>query len=321
MPPVPPWVSDPAGPPASEIVSLYWIMFAAAVVVLAIVDGALIYSGIKFRERPGRAAQQFHGHNVLELAWTVIPTIIVVTVSVLSFQRLLVLNDVNTGAEMTIKAEGRQWSWTYSYPEQPMFRLQDGSFLRGAEELHIPANTKIRLELSATDVIHSFWVPKVGGKMDAVPGRHTALWLQADRPGTYKGQCAEFCGDGHADMLITLVVHPKGEYGAWAATALEEADRLNDPVTKAGRELFLSLACAGCHTVQGTAARGKVAPRDLTRIASFQDIAGVLRPVNEENLKRWIKDPPAVKPGTQMPSLGLDDATIAKIVQWLLTLK
>ncbi|MEK7285006.1 MAG: cytochrome c oxidase subunit II transmembrane domain-containing protein, partial [Chloroflexota bacterium] len=89
MPPVPPWVSDPAGPPASEIVSLYWIMFAAAVVVLAIVDGALIYSGIKFRERPGRAAQQFHGHNVLELAWTVIPTIIVVTVSVLSFQRLL----------------------------------------------------------------------------------------------------------------------------------------------------------------------------------------------------------------------------------------
>ena len=179
----------------------------------------------------------------------------------------------------------------------------------------------MRVELSAKDVIHSFWVPSIGGKKDAVPGRATELWIQADKPGTYKGQCLEFCGDGHADMLITLVAHPVSDYDAWAVAAVKDANRLIDPLTKVGHDTFLSLACVGCHTVKGTTAGGKIGP-ELTHVASQKSIAGgVLSPVDEANLTRWIKDPPAVKPGTKMPNYNLSDQQIHDIVQWLLTLK
>lgn len=322
MPVLPPWVSDPAGPVAREIVPLYWIMFGAAVVVLAIVDGALIWSGIRFRERPGVPAKQFHGHNLLELAWTVIPTIMVVTFSILSFQKLLILNDVDTGADMTIKVHARQWTFTFEYPKEQMFLLKDGSPLQAAQDLHIPVNTKVKLELTSADVIHSFWVPNLGGKKDAVPGRTTTLWLEADRPGQYKGQCFEFCGDGHADMLIQVTAHPKNEYAAWAKQAVEQAGQGIDTDTAKGRQLFLSLACAGCHTIQGTSAVGKVGP-DLSHIAKdpSHKLAGTSLTVNANDLHTWIKDPQKVKPGTVMPTLGLDDATVDEIVKYLLTLK
>lgn len=323
MPVLPPWVSDPAGPVAREIVPLYWFMFAAAVIVLVIVDGGLIWAGIRFRERPGVQAKQFHGHNVLELVWTVIPTLMVITFAVLSFQRLLLINDVDSGAQMTVQVHARQWTFTFEYPKEQPFTLRDGSPLQAAQELNIPVNTKVKLEITSQDVIHSFWVPNLGGKKDAVPGRTTTLWLEADRPGAFKGQCFEFCGDGHADMLITVVAHPKGEYAAWAAGAVKAAESTSDPATKEGRELFQSLPCAGCHTVAGTTAQGKVGP-DLSNIAGQgpnKKIAGVLGPLNAENLHRWIKDPQGVKPGTIMPGLGLDDATIDKVVSWLLTLK
>ncbi len=319
-----PWPNDPQGPVARTIADLYWIMFACAVVVLAIVDGAIIYSGIKFRERPGRVAQQFHGHNMLELTWTIIPTIMVVSFSVLSWQKLDFINNSRGGdVGMVIQAEGAQWTWNFTYPRDDRFRLKDGTtYLTGAQELHIPVGTKVRIELSAKDVIHSFWVPSLGGKKDAVPGRATDLWIQADKPGTYKGQCLEFCGDGHADMLISLVAHPVNEYAAWIDEAKREAERFSAPETARGRELFRSLACAGCHTVRGlTAGRFPGAP-ELTNLASKKSIAGgVLSPVNEENLKRWISDPPAVKPGTQMPKLALSEQQVTDLVNFLLVLK
>src|SRR5712691_11099174 len=159
-----PWPNDPQGPQAKVIADLYWIMFVAAVGVLAIVDGAIIYAGIKFRERPGHVAKQFHGHNFLELTWTVIPTIMVVTFSVLSFQKLGDINDTQAGVEMTIPTQGQQWSWTFTYPKDDRFKLLDGTYLQMSEELHIPVNTKVLIKLSSVDVIHSFWVPNIGGK-------------------------------------------------------------------------------------------------------------------------------------------------------------
>jgi len=317
-----PWPNDPQGPQAKTIAELYWIMFAAAVVVLAIVDGALIYAGIRFRERPGRVAQQFHGQNLLELTWTVIPTLMVVSFSVLSWQKLDFINNTRGGdVGMVIQAQGQQWQWQFSYPHDDRFKLRDGGYLVQGEELHIPVGTKVRIELSSKDVIHSFWIPSIGGKKDAVPGRPTELWIEADKPGTYKGQCLEFCGEGHADMLITLVAHPVSDYATWATDAVKEVDRLSDPATQKGKETFLSLACVGCHTVKGTQASGKIGP-ELTHVASKPSIAGgVLSPVNEANLTRWISNPPAVKPGTVMPNLGLSEAQVHDIVQWLLTLK
>jgi len=323
-----PWVVAPMGPLAREIQPVYWYLFICAVAVFLIVDGGLVFAALRFRERPGHVPKQFHGHNLLELTWTVIPTLMVISFSVVSFQRLSVINDTTSNTEMTVRAIGRQWSWTYVYPKEDRFRLQSGSYLEGSEVLHIPVGTKVRLELQADDVIHSFWVPQLGGKKDAVPGRATDMWIQADRPGTYKGQCVEFCGDGHADMLIQLVAHPKDEYAAWAQSAIREANLLDDPATRAGRELFRSNACAGCHVIQGLTT-GRVGP-DLTHVANPElnrdGLAGVL-PVNVpaeqlvENLVRWTTDPPAVKPGTAMPKLPLSEADIRAISQFLATRK
>src|SRR6266850_483011 len=317
-----PWVNDPQGPQARSVSDLYWIMFVAAGVVLAIVDGGIIYAGIKFRERPGHVAKQFHGQNFLELTWTVIPTLMVVSFSVLSWQKLDFINNTRGGdVGMVIQAEGSQWQWTFSYPHEDRYKLIDGTYLRASEELHIPVGTKVRVELSAKDVIHSFWVPSISGKKDAVPGRATELWIQADKAGTYKGQCLEFCGDGHADMLITLVAHAPSDYVAWIPQAVKEANIPLDPKTAVGRQLFLSLACAGCHTIKGTTAGGKVGP-ELTHLMSKKSIAGgALSPVNEENLKKWISNPPAVKPGTIMPKLDLSQQQIDDIVLFLQTLK
>ena len=317
-----PWPLDPRGPQAESISVLYWIMFACAVVVLAIVVGALTYSGIKFRDRPGHVARQFHGQNTLELVWTVVPTLMVISFTALSWNRLNFLNDVNSDVAMTVKVEGRQWSWNFTYPDSPTFKLQDGTALQAGEQLDIPVGQKIKLELTAKDVIHSFWVPNIGGKKDAVPGHTTFLWIQADKPGTYRGQCFEFCGDGHADMLITIVAHPQDEYATWAADAVKQANLLNDPKTAAGRNAFLTGPCAGCHTVKGTTAAGKVGP-ELTHIASKANIAGVLSPVNQENLTKWVRNAPSIKPGIVMPKFEgvLPDDQIDAIVQWLLTLK
>jgi cytochrome c oxidase subunit 2 len=316
-----PWPLDPRGAQAESISGLYWILFAAAALVLIIVVGALTYSGIKFRERPGHVARQFHGHNGLELIWTVVPTIMVIGFTGLSWGRL---NDINNydNAAMTIKVEGAQWAWAFTYPDQPMFKLQDGTTLEAGEQLDIPVGQKILLELTAKDVIHSFFVPNIGGKKDAVPGHTTMLWIQADRPGTYKGQCTEFCGEGHADMLITVVAHPQNEYAAWAKDAVTLANLLRDPKTAVGRDAFVSGPCAGCHTVKGTKAAGKVGP-ELTHIASKPNIAGLLSPVNQENLTKWVRNAPSIKPGIVMPKFegALPDDTINAIVQWLLTLK
>jgi cytochrome c oxidase subunit 2 len=315
------WPLDPRGVQAESIAFVYWVLFAFAVVVLAIVVGALTYSGIKFRDRPGRVAQQFHGSNTLELVWTIVPTLMVISFTALSWDRLNLINDVDTNAAMTVKVEGTMWAWAFTYPDQQMFKLKDGSTIITGERLDIPVGQKIKLELTAKDVIHSFWVPNIGGKKDAVPGHTTTMWIQADEPGTYKGQCTEFCGDGHADMLITVVAHPANEFATWAAEEVAFQERLQDPATTAGREAFLAGACAGCHLVKGTRAVGRIGP-ELTNIASKPTIADVL-PMNEENLRRWVRNAPALKPGVLMPKFegALPDDQINAIVQWLLVLK
>jgi cytochrome c oxidase subunit 2 len=322
-----PWPNDPQGPLARSIADLYWIMFAAAIVVLAIVVGALVVSGIRFRERPGHQARQYHGNNLLELIWTVVPTLMVVSFSVLSYQRLALVNDADSGSAMTVKAEGQQWVWNFQYPSETRFQLTDKSYLSQQAELHILVGEKVKIELSSKDVIHAFYVPKLGGQKDAVPGRDTTTWLQADRPGTYNGQCIEFCGTGHADMLITVVAQNPTDYGAWLTTALKDANRFSDPAVAKGKQCFTTLACAGCHTIQGLT-NAKIGP-DLTHIASQKtpigSVAGL--DVNEANLIKWISNAPSLKPGVVMPVFSnkaggpLDDATISSIVQFLLTLK
>src|SRR5256885_11443619 len=143
-----PWPNDPQSPMARSIADLYWVMFGAAIIVLAIVVGALVVAGIRFRERPGHQARQYHGNNLLELIWTIVPTLMVISFSVLSFQRLTLVNDVDSGVAMTVKAEGKQWVWNFQYPADAGFKLSDGTYLTAAEELHVPVRQKVKIELS-----------------------------------------------------------------------------------------------------------------------------------------------------------------------------
>jgi cytochrome c oxidase subunit 2 len=314
------WPLDPRGPIAESIGFVYWVLFAAAVVVLAIVVGALTYSGVKFRERPGHVAQQFHGQNTLELVWTVVPTLMVISFTVLSWDRLNFINNVDDAA-MTVKVEATQWAWAFTYPDEPTYKTKYGTTLTTGD-LDIPVGQKVKLELTARDVIHSFWIPNLGGKKDAVPGHTTTMWIQANSAGTYKGQCTEFCGDGHADMLLTVNAHAPDEYANWVRDAVALQELREDPATKVGRDAFVTGQCAGCHTVKGTSASGKVGP-ELTEFASGPDVAGVLTPVNAENTERWVRNAPALKPGVLMPKFEgvLPDDTIDAIVNFLLTLR
>src|SRR2546428_789339 len=198
-------------PATSDVIDLYWAMFAIAAVILLIVEGGIIASVILFRQRPGHAARAFHGNTLLEFTWTIIPAIIVLGLSAFSFKSLSTLTNT-ADAQMTIEVTGREWVWSFKYP--------DG--LTVTTEAHIPLNTKIRFTITSIDVIHSFWVPRLSGKMDAVPGvAPNAIWIEATEAGAYSGQCTEFCGLGHADMLAKIVAEPQDAYQKWlAATTL-----------------------------------------------------------------------------------------------------
>lgn len=317
-----PWINNPAGTLAREVQPVYWTLFFFAVIVLLIIDGGIVWSALRYRDRPGHLAKQFHGHNMLELTWTIVPTILVIFFSVLSFQKLQLINDTATDADMVVQAEGKQWTWVYQYPKEDRFRLQNGEYLSAAEEIHVKVGEKVRIELSSPDVIHSFFVQQIGGKKDAVPGRKTEVWVRAERPGVYKGQCAEFCGDGHADMLIVLHAHDEAGYAQWLREAIEFANLLRDPAVARGREIFEAQACAGCHRIEGTRAGGRIGP-ELTHIASKDNIAGLpdLDPSNVEDLKAWISDPQGLKPGTAMPKVPLTPEELDAVAKFLAVLK
>jgi cytochrome c oxidase subunit 2 len=191
---------------------------------------------------------------------------------------------------------GNQWWWEVRYPDEDVVT---------ANELHIPVGVPVTVNLTTDDVIHSFWVPRLTDKMDLIPGRTNALWFQADEPGTYLGECAEYCGLQHAWMQFRVIAVPQEEFGAWldgqreAATAPQPESLLQE-----GQQLFLGSACVYCHTVRGTNASGQFGP-DLTHLASRQTLAAGRLENNLGNLTAWIVDPQAIEPGTVMPTLGV----------------
>lgn len=206
----PPSPLDPASPSARAIAYLHNVTLWIAGVVFLIVGSLLIYSLVRFRRRSPddpEPDQSFHGSAVLETIWTVIPVGILVTLVVLTFQTLKE-TDPNRPTDMTVRAVGRQWLWEFQYPE---YNIQTTG------ELRVPVNTDIKVELTSDDVIHSFWVPQLGGKKDAVPGYLTTTWFRAEREGTYHGQCAEYCGLGHSAMPMTVVVMDQAGFDNWVA--------------------------------------------------------------------------------------------------------
>lgn len=294
----------PAGEDAAAIANLFWVMAAGTVVIWLIVMGITVYAVLgKKRPKTERFADRF-----ILIGGVAFPT---VTLAALLIFGLALLPDWvrSDRPDLRIHVTAEQYWWRVAY------EMTDGSVVNTANELHLPAGQTAEFVLTSTDVIHSFWIPNLGGKMDVIPGR-TNLWrLKPTETGVYRGVCAEFCGPSHALMAFPVVVHEPDEFETWlvgeAATA----------TASAGHELFISAGCGACHAVRGTSAGGAVGP-DLTHFASRRTMAAGTLPINADSLQSWLLDPSHLKPDVRMPGYASLDATERDaLVTYLLDLK
>ena len=296
---------EPKSDAAQRTHDLYILLTVLASLVGAGVLAALIYALWRFRARPGRVAAQFHDHTGVEIAWTLIPAAILVVITVPSVLATVQADRDPDDDALRITVTGHQWWWEVEYEGLGL----DGGTLATANELHVPVGQQVAITLEAEDVIHSFWVPQLVGKLDALPGRTAALEpFTPSEVGVYYGQCTEFCGIAHAMMRFRVIVETLGEFERWAS-ALQTPPAQPAGLAAQGQGLFLSAGCIVCHTIAGTAAQGKIGP-DLTRFGSRLTLGAGILENSEENLRDWIYDLRALKPVTDdggvrfMPSFG-----------------
>jgi cytochrome c oxidase subunit 2 len=308
------FLNHPEGPIARKADSIWDITFFIAVVVFVIVEGLLVYSLVRFRHKPGRQAKDFHGNTRLEVTLALIPTLILIGLAVPTVNTLFdVAREPEGALQVTVTA--KQFWWQYDYTDLGVTT---------ANELVIPAGVPVFLRIEADDVIHSFWVPRLAGTQDAVPGRTNTLVLEADDPGQrYMGQCKEFCGLSHANMRLLVYTKTQGEFDEWVAEQAADAQPATGAAAR-GEQIFLEAGCVNCHAVRGTEAEGATAP-DLTHFGSRTTFAGaIFKLANEEEdgeLAAWLRNPPAVKPGALMPDYGLTEDQIQSLVTYLMSLK
>jgi cytochrome c oxidase subunit II len=319
----------PVGESAKEADHLLKLVLIVAGLVFVLVEGGIVVFVIKFRRRSeNEAPVQTHGNTRAEFIWTLIPAVVLAIVAFPTIKGIFAFAKEPTGDVLQVKVVGKQWWWQYTYPG---LGAQPGTDLVTANELHMPTGKPVRLKMTSDDVIHSYWVPKLSGKQDVVPGHETSLTFQTDTPGTYLGQCAEYCGLSHALMRLTVVVQKPAEFEAWLEQQRHTPDApVSNSLAARGKDLFLNGrsggtfpgggACASCHTVAGTDAKGITGP-NLTHISSRATFAGAIFRTNTENLTRWLKDPPKEKPGSIMPKLGLTDDEIRALIAYLETLR
>lgn len=362
-------MSNLEGPDARNVDRLWDLVFPIATVIFFLVQGLIIYIVIKFRARSvDDQPVQVHGNAKAEIGWTIAPALILAVVGVFTVVTVFDINKRAEGADvLKVKVIGHQWWWEYDYPDQGF---------QTANELVIPAGRQVELEMTSADVIHSFWPPKLAGKVDVVPGRVNYMRVQADRPGDYSGQCAEYCGLSHANMLLRVIALSAADFDEWVenqqseaveppttttttaattattepgsdagtdgattgatgptagtslATEEEETPVGEDPDLDAaiGAELFISKGCSGCHAINGLeGANGALGP-NLTHLYSRKRFAGAVFELNNKNMRRWLRDPPAMKPmnpdnGMGMPNLGLSEDEITQLIAYLERLK
>jgi cytochrome c oxidase subunit II len=310
---------DPAGIQALRIENLWWLMFWVAVGVWLLVIGVLAIGAARARSAaqsdpplPLGSDKRLLGGVAAATTMTVITLFGLLLASVVTGRAVSSQRD-ETG--LVIHVRPYQWWWDveYQHPD-PSQRV------RTSNELHLPIGRTVAIKLTGTDVIHSFWIPALHGKMDAIPGHESYLWLKADRAGIYRGQCAEFCGYQHAHMAFTVVAEASDDFERWIQMQRLPASPPDSPLTKRGFDLILQRPCAMCHQILGTQAGGRSAP-DLTHIASRRTLGAGTLPFTRDNLKRWIADPQNFKPGIRMPSVGLSPDELDAVVSYLERLK
>jgi cytochrome c oxidase subunit 2 len=314
---------DPAGPQAGRISTLWWIFFGTTATIYVIVQICMLVAALRKRQTepqppppmPIDPARERRVNRVI--SWLVGMTAVVLFA--------LLLSEFITGRklyaftsspnQLEIKIIGHQWWWEVRY-EDPV----RSNMVITANEIHIPVGVPIRFDLESTDVIHSFWVPNLNGKKDLIPGHPTYFSMQADRPGKYEGQCAEFCGHQHAHMRFLVIAESRADFDKWREAQLKPAPEPQTDAQKRGRDVFINGSCIMCHTISGTPARGTVGP-NLTHIGSSQTIAAATLANDPQNLRNWVHNAQSIKPGVLMPQIELPEGDIDAVVQYLESLK
>jgi cytochrome c oxidase subunit II len=308
----------PLATPAAAEKGIAIFVIAVTAGIFLVVASLIVYTMWRFRRKPEDDSRQeppqVYGSNQIEVAWTVIPILIVfVLIGVSARVIASVQNQSPPPAMLKVTVVGHQWWWEVHYPDYGVIT---------ANEIHMPTSpdgkTATYLQLESQDVIHSFWVPQLSGKTDLIPNRRNYMWMDPREAGVYVGNCAEYCGTQHARMLLRVVAQPQAEFVAWARQQSQNA--VSDPAAAQGKRVFESLSCVNCHMVKGTPAVGKFGP-DLTHIASRQTLAAGVLTNTREHLRAWVNDPQEFKPGALMPSMKLTDQELDPVIAYLETLK
>jgi cytochrome c oxidase subunit 2 len=283
-----------------------------------VVAGLILYTIVRFRRRPAdhdlQEPPQVYGSNQIETAWTVIPILIVFVLIGVSARVIAAIQNASPPPRMLkVSLVGHQWWWEVRYPDYHLVT---------ANEIHVPVSPDGKnatyLQLTSADVIHSFWVPQLAGKTDLIPNRINYMWIDPREPGVYVGNCAEYCGTQHANMLLRVIADQPGDFEKWIAAQQQPANE--DPQAAAAKAAFASFACVNCHMIRGTGAVGVYGP-DLTHLMSRQTLAAGVLVNTPQNLRAWVDDPQQAKPGCFMPSMKLTPPQLDQVVSYLQSLK
>ena len=307
----------PQSTPAKSILHLSILVLTITGIIFVVVSTLLVYSMSKFRAKSASANSepaQVYGSTQIELAWTIIPILIVVVLFVATARGIHEIQDAPIPASaVQVTVIGHQFWWEYRYPQLGVVT---------ANELHIPVSDPAHprptfLQLLSADTDHSFWVPVLAGKTDLIPNHPNRMWMDPQHTGIFIGQCAQYCGTQHAKMLLRVYGQSRGDFDTWVAQQQQAEKR--DASTEEGRSVFLRNACINCHAIAGTVATGRFGP-DLTHLAGRDTIASGAVPNTPENLRKWIDNPDQMKPGCLMPPMHLNDPDLNAVTAYLITL-
>jgi len=304
---------NPASSISDHEAGLYMVIFYLALGVFIIVEALLVYALIRFRRLAGDTEEphQVYGNMRLEVVWTAVPVLLVLTLFALTVRTANAVESPKSAAsDVHIHVIGHQWWWEFEYP--------DYGFTT-ANELHIPVGANVKIDLDSVDVIHSFWVPQLAGKTDAIPGHTNYLWLTADTAGTYHGQCVEFCGVNHANMRISAVAETEADFEAWVQGQQQPLYQPQTPQEQAGQDYIVNQICSNCHSLGEFEGKRSIGP-NLTHLMSRSVFAGATYELNEANLRSWLQDAQAMKPGNDM-IVNLSSEDIDNLMAYLTKLK
>jgi cytochrome c oxidase subunit 2 len=311
----------PVSTPADSIFGLSIFVLLTMGVIFVVVFALLAYTVVRFRNRRGddrREPAQIYGSTQVELAWTVIPVLIVVALFLAAARVIAsVQNPPRPSGALEVIVTGHQYWWEYRYPQLNIVT---------ANELHVPLSDPAHpsptfLTLLSADTDHSFWVPRLAGKTDLIPNHPNQMWIDPHETGVFLGQCAQYCGTQHAKMLLRVYVQPRDEFERWVQQQQQPASgAAPGAASMRGERVFESTACVNCHVVSGTPANGRFGP-DLTHLMSRDTIAAGAAPNTPQMLRLWIRNPDAIKPGSKMPAMGLSDQDVDAVATYLETLR